>query len=185
MKTLFLAGLTAITMLSCTNKAIDADYNPQLPPETQIGARTFGCKINGIITIPQNGKIQGIPGGGLIKGLELWDNLESISIEAIDAQYNRGDILIKIPNTIINAGEYKIEPIMVGFETTNANILYMQAFKNGKFYGAIENTGKINFVKKDDIWAGTFYCKLSNKDDPNDIIDVTEGRFDIKVKLNK
>jgi hypothetical protein len=181
MKTLFLAGLTAITMLACTNKTIDADYNPQLPAATQTGAWTFGCKINGVIMIPQNAKIQGNPGGSLTKGLEFSDNLVSKSIEATDSQYNRGGVLIKIPNEIINTGDYLIQPIQGGFETTNENVLYMQVFKNGKFYGSIENTGKVNFTRNDaTVISGTFYCKLKNKDNANDIIEVTEGRFDIK-----
>jgi hypothetical protein len=178
MKNLLL--LLVLVTASCS-KDNDTQYNPQLPATTQTGAWTFGCKINGVIMIPQDAKIQGNPGGGLVKGLSFSDNLVSKSIEAVDALYNRGGVIIKFPNSIIDAGEYTIQPIEGGFATTWANVLYMQVTKNGKFYGSIENTGKINISRNDNTTlSGTFYCKLKNRDNANDIIEVTEGRFDIK-----
>ncbi|WP_187478623.1 hypothetical protein [Amniculibacterium sp. G2-70] len=46
-------------------------------------------------------------------------------------------------------------------------------------YLSIPNTGSINVTKSDlNIISGTFSCKLKNKDDPNDIIEITDGRFD-------
>jgi hypothetical protein len=48
-----------------------------------------------------------------------------------------------------------------------------------KIYLSIVNTGTINITRSDnDIISGTFSCKLNYKNNPNDIIEIKEGRFD-------
>ncbi|MEJ8598486.1 hypothetical protein JSO62_07255 [Riemerella anatipestifer] len=179
MKKLLLATLIGLNAMSCTDRNKD-DYNPQLPPITQTGAWTFGCKINGEVMIPQDATQQGPPGGGPLKGLVFWDAIDSRAIEAIDARYGRGGVIIKIPNEIMGkVGTFDFEEIHGGFSTANENKLYIQAMYKNSFYGSIANTGKIAFSRNDSIVAGTFYCKLKNRDKPYDIIEVTEGRFDL------
>ncbi len=49
----------------------------------------------------------------------------------------------------------------------------------GKTYLSIADTGTINITRSDnDIISGTFSCKLKYKENPNDIIEIKEGRFD-------
>ena len=54
-----LAKLTCCTLLLITfftfSQCKKKD-EPQLPPETTIGAMSFGCKINGEIFLPQDGR---------------------------------------------------------------------------------------------------------------------------------
>lgn len=53
----------------------------------------------------------------------------------------------------------------------------LQAYK---WYCSIENGGELTITRYGDgYFAGTFNCTLVNRDDPNDFIEVTEGRFDI------
>ena len=50
--TLFLLLLS----LFFINSKCKKEYNePQLPPETTIGAMTFGCKIDGKVFVPKDG----------------------------------------------------------------------------------------------------------------------------------
>ncbi len=51
-------------------------------------------------------------------------------------------------------------------------------------YRSFNNSGSVIFSKIDiinGIYSGTFSVKLKNKDDENDIIEITNGRFDIDL----
>jgi hypothetical protein len=49
----------------------------------------------------------------------------------------------------------------------------------GKTYLSIADTGSIDITRSDnDIISGTFSCKLKYENNPNDIIEIKEGRFD-------
>ena len=181
MKTILLALLIGLSAMACTDRTGDDGYNPQLPPETQTGAWTFGCKINGQIMIPQDATLQGPPGGGPLKGL-VFSYDKGRNIEAVDAQHGRGGVIIKIPNSLMNnqSGMFDFEDIRGGFSSANEEKLYIQAMYKNSFYGSIANTGKITFTRNDSkIISGTFYCKLKNRDEPYYIIEITEGRFDL------
>jgi hypothetical protein len=58
-----------------------------------------------------------------------------------------------------------------------------------KRYLSIVGTGNITITRLDlenGYRAGTFSCKAVNRDDPTDIIEITDGRFDIFLRaLNK
>lgn len=48
-----------------------------------------------------------------------------------------------------------------------------------KYFSAILNSGSIKITKNDsNIFSGTFYGKLVNDQNPQEIIEITEGRFD-------
>ena len=55
-----------------------------------------------------------------------------------------------------------------------------------KIYLSIADTGSINITRNDnDIISGTFSCKLRFKENPADIIEIKEGRFDFtKSSIN-
>ena len=48
--------VTIFTFSQCKKKTEE----PQLPPETTTGAMTFGCKVNGKVFVPKDGR--GKPG---------------------------------------------------------------------------------------------------------------------------
>ena len=131
--------------------------------------------------IPQDATLQGPPGGGVAKGLAFWDLIDSRAIEAIDRKNGRGGIIIKIPNAYMNQlGTFNFDEIQGGFSVANEVKFYMQAIYKNSFYGSIANSGKITFTRNDSkVISGTFYCKLKNRDEPYDIIEITEGRFDL------
>lgn len=54
-------------------------------------------------------------------------------------------------------------------------------------YLSIVNTGNITLTRNDSIViSGTFSCKLKNMNNPNDIIEIKNGRFDYNKKtINK
>ena len=171
--------ITAIC--SCTNSLTEEEnWNPQLPPITQTGANTFGCKINGEIMIPRDSRksqLGGIPTGVAYGWSTITANYDWI--KAVDRYTSRGGIAFKLPEIQnLGIGEYEVKTMIGGYVSTNPNVVYMGASYNG-YYGSIEGTGKIIITRYDDeVISGTFYCKLKNDHNPNNIIEVTEGRFD-------
>jgi len=180
--TVFLIVIT--TTYSCINGGSTKEerWDPELPPITQTGENTFGCKIDGKIMIPRDSRVHSQLGGAP-SGVSYGWSTSTVNYDYIEAQdryTSRGGVAIKIPNIqTLKVGEYQIQSIVGGFASTHPNIVYIQAIHHRGFYGSIEGSGKIIITKYDnDIISGTFYCKLKNRDNSTDIIEVTEGRFD-------
>ena len=57
---LLLYSLLFLTILSGSNCKKSSTTEDQLPPETTTGAMTFGCKVDGKVFVPKDGK--GKPG---------------------------------------------------------------------------------------------------------------------------
>ena len=175
-KTAFL--FFAIILYNCEGPTEEESWNPELPPITQIGANTFGCKINGQVMVPRDSRVSQL--GGIPTGVEYGSDTDYDWIEASDRYTATGGVAIKIPNLqTLKVGEYEVKTIVGGFASTHPNIIYIQATHHQGFYGSIEGTGKIIITRYDDeVISGTFYCKLKNRDIPDNFIEITEGRFD-------
>ena len=170
-----------ITACGCSKISDGDTWNPELPPITQTGANTFGCKINGEVMVPRDSRF-GHPGGGVTPTGVTYGNTPYGYdwIKAVDRYTSRGAVAFKLPEIQnLGVGEYLVKNIEAGFATTYPNIIYMQAKYNNDLYGSIEGTGKIIITRYDnEVISGTFYCKLKGYNNPNDIIEITEGRFD-------
>ena len=55
-----LPALLIATIFTFSQCKKNKDVEPQLPPETTTGAMTFGCKVNGKVFVPKDGR--GRPG---------------------------------------------------------------------------------------------------------------------------
>jgi hypothetical protein len=168
-------NLLPILFASCV-KTPTPPSEPQLPPITNIGANTFGCKVNGVVykTLVQ-------PGFLINEGVtfSFVPNREELKISAItknpDGNFN---IRIKLSSNLIgNHNANKIDPF--DFTTTNLGL----ARANDTLPAIVDitngNTDLIIGSKTGDILSGTFDIKLS---DGSTIYHLTEGRFDIKIK---
>ncbi len=121
-------------------------------------------------------------------------NNDYLYIQAADRrETNRGGIFLYLQNTsgtpTFNTGDYSIfDGISPSFLNDNYNnYIYITAYKDGiaNNYKSIAGTGKITLLKNDNsVLAGTFYCQAKNVNNPNDIIDVSEGRFDFGSSIN-
>ena len=56
MKIIKLLSFVSLSILLLFTSQCKKKDLPQLPPETETGAMTFGCKINGQIFVPQDGR---------------------------------------------------------------------------------------------------------------------------------
>ncbi|WKD86216.1 hypothetical protein KCTC32516_01577 [Polaribacter huanghezhanensis] len=174
--------LFIITACGCSKISDGDTWNPELPPITQTGANTFGCKINGVVMIPRDSRKSQL--GGIPTGVEYLYGGDTDWIEASDKYTSTGGVAIKIPNLkSLKIGEYEVKTIIGGFAPTHPDIVYIQAIHHQGFYGSIEGTGKIIITRYDDeVISGTFYCRLKNRDISNNYIEITEGRFDFNKK---
>ena len=146
----------------------------QLPPETQTGAFTFGCKVDGKIYTAKGR-------GGLLAGQHVTygyyiDSTIIIDIGNTDSKFNvqivlkyLGSLGIYTLNSLQNRGEF--------YDNSNGSI----PGSSNTYTTDNVNTGNINIKYFNpvvgSILAGTFEMNASNGS--GKIIHITEGRFDI------
>lgn len=157
-----------------------------LPPITQIGANTFGFRVNDNIYLPKDDTGYTPPGGGTPRGLRIssGDGLKSFNYYSITARnYINFSIYIYIPEDRPQQKKYELK-LSPGVASTldDPDFPHLFLILNHKKYLSYENSGIIEFTKVDftsEICAGIFNTKLKNIDDENDIIEIKDGRFDL------
>ena len=185
MKTLPYLALFALLLTTCSKEQVET-----LPPATQVGANTFGCKVNGKNWIPNGG-----PGFGGPKPIEGGFVVRIISGNAgnpqervvinVNAYKKNGEII----NLYINkrqTGYYQFNSITAILPYSNYPPNY-GAFANsqGWFITNDKSTGEINITRCDTVNAilsGTFSFKAALHSDPSQRVEVTDGRFDINLR---
>lgn len=167
-----------------------SDDNPilSLPPATQTGENTFGCYIDGQLLIPRSGTGTWMgpdPGMAFIDGVGSYYEIDVHDF----ASERTGSIVLHIMYLdSIGKGEYIVN-------TSNCNDSFLSPSTTNifcrvwdyeeniyKYYCSTDNSGVINITRYDinaDIVSGTFSCTAVNRDNPNDTIEITKGRFDI------
>ena len=203
MKNILFTFLTISFLISCSKKD-DIPLQPQedqLPEATTSGANTAGCIINGKVLIPKNGSqaIGGSPSYGLTIGAGLNFNAPIIGDDYLQIEIaNKKDtdgsgIILWLKNTTTGIGNYPVnqsngEQYSYG---PNNNQIFAGIRENdtNKTYWSGTNSGIVKITQFDylnGVYSGVFSCTLYNKDNSSETIQVTDGRFDIKVAtLNK
>ncbi|MGB3342889.1 MAG: hypothetical protein WBA61_03175 [Aequorivita sp.] len=191
MKTyLLILFFSTVTFLGCSKKD-DNGFTPTLPPITQTGENTFGCYVDGKLLIPRDGTgtfnsydygmiFWGSPSGFSYNEIDVRDfksgNGGWINIHIVDLHENgEGDFIINESNCEDGIGANPNINIRVRWLDSVTQVY--------KWYCSIENGGTLEITRYDFenmIVSGTFNCIVANSEDPNDIIEITEGRFDIK-----
>ena len=195
MKTTLLVLFLALA--SCSkNNDIPQTPQDQLPPVTTIGANTAGCIINGKVLIPKNGSqaIGGSPLFGLNfnAGNNFWpDKNDYWQLEIANKNdTNSSGVILYIKNMTTGNGTYVINQSNGELydDGPNNNQIIAGIKENGiyKTYWSATIAGSISITRSDlfagtSIYSGTFSCTLYNKDNPAEIIQITDGRFDINT----
>ncbi|MCF6295449.1 MAG: hypothetical protein L3J25_07145 [Flavobacteriaceae bacterium] len=190
MKTTLL--ILSLTLLQNCSKSEDT-FTPTLPPITQTGANTFGVYIDDKLLVPRDGEgTFNLPSYGMsyfVSGNVPTDFNSSLTAHDYKSG-NAGLLQLNIEDMQNGEGEYQIKESncqewVGGNPPPTINLLCRWKDEQTgeiKIYCSIEGTGNLTILKYDrtnGILAGTFSCLAVNKDDPNDIIEITEGRFDI------
>ena len=195
MKTKILIFLTILSLVGCSK---DDPKPPEpaslLPPETQTGANTFGCLINGKLLIPRNGSGSF---GGSDSGMILWggnpNGNEYNEIDVHDYKSNRtGSIFIHIQSLDqLGVGNYVIDESNgnENIDGLNHNYIHCRIFNETtnsyQFYISYTNSGLLKITRFEYVpsvkrmVSGTFSCRVRSTSNPSDEMEVTLGRFDI------
>lgn len=160
------------------------DDNPfmgkdQLPPETQTGANTAGCLINGQVFLPsQEGLNPSLVcnyeylQGKFYFNLTIRDNrgmgIKTISIQTRQVSLEKGRTYI-LNRNIVNDGDFIGGAGRYGL---NANIYY---YTNNIKVGEVIIT-ELNL--QNSLISGTFWFDAINSN--GESVEVREGRFDMK-----
>ena len=196
MKKIFFLLLSFIAISCSKDNSIETPAD-QLPPITTTGANTAGCIINGKVLIPKNGSqaIGGSPlygltiGGGIhFNAPIIGDNYFYVSIQNLKDS-GGGGVYIHFNDMTQGAGIYTIgqsngDYYMNGPNNPQIIARTYDSTNTGKIFYSSPNSGSINVTRFDynnGIYSGTFNCTLYNKDNPLDIIHLSDGRFDINV----
>ena len=176
--------------------ACSSDSNPSdgLPPATQTGANTFGCLIDGKLLVPRSGNNNIV---NPLSGAILWGGIPDSSyyreLEVKDYKSSKGASLLLhmdetdshgIGNYIINEsnGMNSID----GLDHTYLHCIVFDKTTNSyQQYVSYENSGLLKITRiligapTGNIVSGTFNCRLRNIQNPNEEIEITQGRFDV------
>lgn len=174
--------------MACTDRNAPDSYNPQLPPQTQKGANTFGAIINGKVMVPRTPTGYSPPGSQKY-GASYTEDDSYLEITAGDGKNTlRGFVFVYLKNISnsmpISFGSYEIEESFGQLSASTSDctlitVLLYDSKGNIITYGSIEKTGTISIIRSDkNIISGTFSCKLKNTSNPEDIIELKDGRFD-------
>jgi hypothetical protein len=194
MKNLFLKTKIFTTLLfliiSCT-KNDEKIYTPTLPPITETGENTFGCYINGELLVPRDRRVFG---GTTIKGMTMSEysstasTIDFFNLRVIDGKTDVGFLSFYFYNLHeLGEGTYSIKQGYVwrtDAEINTTNFWIKSPRYNSESYLSVEDGGTLKITKYDyenGIMSGTFSCKAVNNNDSSDIIEITEGRFDINL----
>jgi hypothetical protein len=180
-----IATLLIIFLAGCSKDTASKDPIAQLPPATQTGANTFGMVINNTIFVPKssNNDINNIlypKYNGVLftiddKNFTCFISLESKNRTYIFLHVN-DDSNLKTKDYNVNGQGTDNIPGRVTIEY----VTYKDAVETNA-YSVVPNSGTIKLTKNDlEIICGVFSCKLINKKNPNEVLEVKDGRFDFK-----
>jgi hypothetical protein len=171
--------IVCLSASKCKKDKPPVDPVSQLPPETQTGANTFGCLVDGKVFLPK-----GAPFGGPILqcAYQYLDNGSSkgfyfqLSASHRYSTQNIKSIALGTENLKLKEGAFVLE----------------DAFQDGKAFGLFSESGKGNYTQKylpglltitkfdeiNQIVSGTFWFSVVVS--PGDTIQITDGRFDMQ-----
>ena len=179
--------LNLLVMESCHQE----NKNPlRLPSITEEGKNTFGCYIAGKLLVPRNGTGTFT---GLDKGMIFTVAPDGYSYNEIivhDYKSGTGGLITIHIDSLHEKGVGKYTINKSNCQTDidaikNVNVRcrwWDEDSKSYKWYCSTNNSGILNITRYDfahRIISGTFNCMVKNKDNSNEMIEITEGRFDI------
>lgn len=184
--------LFVLVLSACTKSDPAEDPSAKLPAETQVGANTFGCIINGQVFYPRDCSSSVLNPGQ--RGIIIWGdpndpsglgNYNEIEITNCVTGLPASGMMIHLQNIPqLQVADYvwqesNFQPSIDGLMQ---NYVYARIFdsasKSYKYYSSYQNSGKVTITKYNNIVSGNFSGKLRLYNG-TDEIDIKSGRFDI------
>ncbi len=173
--TLMVLGvITLFTFSQCKKHKTE---EPQLPPETTTGAMTFGCKVNGKVFVPKDGR--GKP-GLYVQYVNLGAGVGGgwyLNIPAVDW------VPSSIPAVSITTDSLLVQEGQIyQFKSTKGNVKASYQIDSYYYLKTDTDLGEIKITKFDAInriLSGTFFFSGTDAT-TNQKVNITDGRFDIR-----
>ena len=157
----------------------------ELPPATQSGANTFGCKIDGKYWVPAGFGIvsTAAPLEARIAGSDLYINARNFSSSPTESEF---EIFIKGLTENGNAN-YSLSTGASHPDYSNSYAYYVhrKLTPDNEWVTTSPYTGTVTITKIDSVnhfVSGTFSFQAINLYNTPQPISVTEGRFDVKTQ---
>ncbi len=175
-------GLAVVALLLLTTCKKDDG----LPPETQEGANTFGCKVNGKAWIPNGGP--GFMGDKPIEGgfYDVYNkNSYGKRLGVLILAHMKNGEYINLYLKYSKVGKYTLDKQTQILPFTFYPENYGTFQSDGYFVTNPQATGEIIITKSDTVnflVAGTFHFKATKGSGSSlQTVEVTDGRFDINM----
>jgi hypothetical protein len=177
MKTLLLSLAALLLLATCTKP-------DPLPPVTEVGAHTFGCRIDGKPYVPDGGTGWNAYSAITLGYIDLLGG-RYLSIETVARDGRSFFLLIK---DATQPGLYKVDQDAKPFTNDPFTPGYMIYSSSGTGYITnAQHTGWFNLTRCDTarkIYSGTFAFQAYNTR-LKESVTVTDGRFDLDFNKQK
>ncbi|MBC8112062.1 MAG: hypothetical protein H7Y04_13465 [Verrucomicrobia bacterium] len=172
-KTLFIV-LASLLLSQC--QLFKKEEKPELPPETQEGKRTMGCRVDGEIWLPEYSSrpvFSGSEYSVIYEGSFYGMSLNADKKRESRVYFN----VLNVPGT----GTYELYKF-ISKEPSGFKLITKAYYNDntGDFETDSLHTGMLTITKLDlqkAIISGTFYFDAYNKE-TGKVVKITEGRFD-------
>lgn len=183
-------SLLALLFLECRDNSETS--SDTLPPATQTGANTFGCRVNGIVFVPNKAigstvVEKPITFYGFYIGTQNHSNMLS-GLRQSDLKNALYIDIYMYKFSINGTGDYLLEDAYYYDDSNQPFVSYIRCKAKSplsgvwKVFGSYHNSGKITITRFDQNGcSGVFYGKLK-EENGNETIDISDGRFDINYK---
>ncbi len=158
----------------------------ELPGYTETGEGTFGVKVNGALWAPQGFGV--VPTGPILEGKYAGNNSVTINARDYSKQPNETEFEIYLRD-LNGTGTYQLNTATSKHPngaTASYGYYVQRKFRPlNEWMTNATHTGTVTVTKWDPatgILAGSFQFRAGYTENPNDVITVTEGRFDVIVK---
>lgn len=155
-----------------------------LPPATQTGANTFGCKVDGQLWGPSG---FGIAGAAKLEANYYDGRTIIINARNLSSSPTESEFEIHLMN-VVTPGTYFLNTTTQKYPNHTGNYAYYVVRKYiplNEWITTSQYTGQVEITKTDTvnrIVSGIFQFQAINLYNSPQPVNVTEGRFDIKIE---
>lgn len=155
----------------------------ELPPATQIGANTFGCRVDGEFWVPSGFGI--VPTAPILEARfvadDLYINARNFSTSPTETEF---EIFIK---GVTATGDYLLNTTTgyPGGSVSYGYYVHRRFTPDNEWITSAQYTGTVTITKIDTITrfvSGTFGFNAINLYNTSQLLAVTEGRFDVRLQ---
>jgi len=179
MKTQYIIYIAAILLISSCSKDVT-----ELPPPTETGANTFGCKVDGSFWVPAGFGI--VPTAPTLEARMQPDNIIIINARNFSKSPTETEFEFRIKG-VTATGDYLLNSDVSHPSLASSYAFYILRKVNplNEWITTSQATGKVTITKiqpaPNAFVSGTFEFDAASPVDAS-IIHVTEGRFDVRIQ---